>query len=124
MKLKSNLVTGPYRYLTSWRTSKDPAVGEFSYRIDTHGFPQQVIAKGTTIMYRGGSWNGYDFWQRIHRVLNYSFVITDKEVTFQYQTWNNFIITRFVLDTYGTPQRFMWSDWTQNWEPTSTRPID
>ncbi|AES70324.2 S-locus lectin kinase family protein [Medicago truncatula] len=124
MKLKSNLVTGPYRYLTSWRTSEDPAVGEFSYRIDTHGFPQQVIAKGTTIMYRGGSWNGYEFWQRINRVLNYSFVITDKEVTYQYQTWTNFIITRFVLDTYGTPQRFIWSDWTQNWEATATRPID
>jgi len=98
MKLRSNLVTGPYRYLTSWRSSEDPADGEFSYRIDTHGFPQQVIAKGKTILYRGGSWNGYHFnglsWQIVHRVLNYSFVLTDKEVIYQYATFNSSMISQ------------------------------
>ncbi|MCI37058.1 serine/threonine protein kinase, partial [Trifolium medium] len=81
MKMKSNLVTGPYRYLTSWRTPDDPSVGEFSYRIDTHGYPQLVTAQGKTILYRGGSWNGYHFtgvsWQRLHSLFNFSFLLTD-----------------------------------------------
>jgi len=128
MELKSNLVTGPYRYLTSWRSSEDPADGEFSYRIDTHGFPQQVIAKGKTILYRGGSWNGYHFngasWLRMHRVLNRSFVITDKEVIYQYETFNSSMITRFVLDPYGIPNRFIWSDQTQNWVAIASRALD
>ena len=51
MKLKSDLVTGPYRHLTSWRSPEDPAEGECSYRIDMHGFPQLVTAKGATFLY-------------------------------------------------------------------------
>ncbi|WJX36727.1 hypothetical protein P8452_24574 [Trifolium repens] len=128
MKLKSNLVTGPYRYLTSWRSSEDPAPGEFSYRIDTHGYPQQVTEKGVTVLYRGGSWNGILFtgvsWLRKHRILNFSLVFTDKELTYQYESLNNSIITRMVIDPYGTSQRFIWSDRTQVWESISSRPAD
>jgi hypothetical protein len=128
MKLKSNLVTGPYRYLTSWRSSEDPAPGEFSYRIDTHGYPQQVTEKGATVLYRGGSWNGILFtgvsWLRKHRILNFSLVFTDKELTYQYESLNNSIITRMVIDPYGTSQRFIWSDRTQVWESISSRPAD
>jgi hypothetical protein len=128
MQLKSNLVTGPYRYLTSWRKPEDPSTGEFSYRIDTHGYPQLVTAKGATILYRGGSWNGLLFtgvpWQRLYRVFNFSAVITDKEFSYQYENLDNSIITRVVLDQNGITQRFTWSDRTQIWEATTTRPAD
>ncbi|RDX61531.1 G-type lectin S-receptor-like serine/threonine-protein kinase, partial [Mucuna pruriens] len=40
MKLRTNLVTSPYRYLTSWKNAEDPASGEFSYHIDARGFSQ------------------------------------------------------------------------------------
>ncbi|WJX30776.1 hypothetical protein P8452_19275 [Trifolium repens] len=128
MKLKSNLVTGPYRYLTSWRSPEDPAPGEFSYRIDIHGYPQQVTTKGATILYRGGSWNGILFtgvsWLRKHRILNFSLVVIGKELSYQYESLNNSIITRMVLDPYGTSQRFILSDRTHIWEPISSRPAD
>ncbi|GAU20890.1 hypothetical protein TSUD_120820 [Trifolium subterraneum] len=128
MQLKSNLVTGPYRYLTSWRSLEDPAPGEFSYKIDTHGYPQQVTSKGATILYRAGSWNGILFtgvsWLRKNRISNFSFVFTDKELSYQYESLNNSIITRLVLDPYGTSQRFIWSDRTQVWESISSRPED
>ncbi|CAK8564584.1 unnamed protein product [Lathyrus sativus] len=128
MKLKSNLVTGPYRYLTSWRNPEDPAEGECSYRIDTHGFPQLVTAKGAKFLYRAGSWNGFLFtgisWQRMHRVLNFSAVFTDKEFSYQYETMNSSIITRMVLDPYGNSQRLLWSDKSQIWEAIASRPAD
>ncbi|KAI5410756.1 hypothetical protein KIW84_056051 [Lathyrus oleraceus] len=128
MKLKSNLVTGPYRYLTSWRNPEDPAEGAYSYRINTHGLPQLVNAKGARFLYRGGSWNGFLFtgvsWQRMHRILNFSVVFTDKEISYQYETLISSVITRVVLDSYGISQRFQWSDMTQNWEAIATRPAD
>ncbi|KAL5078196.1 hypothetical protein RYX36_017180 [Vicia faba] len=128
MKLKSNLVTGPYKYLTSWRSPEDPAEGECSYRIDTHGLPQLVSAKGARFLYRGGSWNGFLFngvpWQRLHRILNFSIVFTDKEFSYQYETMNNSIITRSVLDPYGNYQRLLWSNKSQIWEAIANGPAD
>ncbi|GAU20887.1 hypothetical protein TSUD_120790 [Trifolium subterraneum] len=128
MQLKSNLVTGPYRYLTSWRSHEDPAAGEFSYRIDTHGYPQQVTGKGTRILYRAGSWNGILFtgvsWRRKHKILNFSVVFTNKEFSYQCESLKNSIITIMVLDPYGTSQRYIWSDRTQIWEAISSRPAD
>ncbi|GAU20885.1 hypothetical protein TSUD_120770 [Trifolium subterraneum] len=128
MQLKTNLVTGPYRYLTSWRNPEDPAEGECSYRIDAHGYPQLVTEKGARFLYRAGSWNGFLFtgvsWQRMHRILNFSVVFSDKEFSYQYEPLNSSIITRLVLDPYGNSQRFVWSDRTQIWEAISGRPID
>ncbi|KAI5410760.1 G-type lectin S-receptor-like serine/threonine-protein kinase At4g27290 isoform X1 [Lathyrus oleraceus] len=127
MKLRSNLVTGPYKYIRSWKSPDDPSDGEFSYEIDTRGFPQLVTAKGERLLYRSGSWNGFLFsgisWP-MHRIYNLLFVFTDKEVSYQYETLNSSIISRTVLDSYGTSQRFLWSDETQNWEATVTRPSD
>lgn len=61
MKLRTNLVTGPYRFLTSWKSIEDPSSGEFSYHIDAHGLPQLVTTKGETLFSRAGSWNGFAF---------------------------------------------------------------
>ncbi|RDX62386.1 G-type lectin S-receptor-like serine/threonine-protein kinase, partial [Mucuna pruriens] len=130
MKLKSNLVTGPYQYLTSWRDSDDPAEGEFSYRIDTRGFPQLVTTKGATILYSAGPWNGYHFsgisWQRIHTFLNFSFELTDKEVSYGYETLKSSTVTKTMLKLShtGRAERSLWSDEKQSWETRSTRPAD
>ncbi|GAU20884.1 hypothetical protein TSUD_120760 [Trifolium subterraneum] len=128
MQLKTNLVTGPYRYLTSWRNPEDPAEGECSYRIDAHGYPQLVTEKAARFLYRAGSWNGFLFngvsWQRMHRVLNFSVVFSIQEFSYQYEALNSSIITRLVLDPYGNAQRFQWSDRTQIWEAINIRPED
>jgi hypothetical protein len=128
MKLKSNLVTGPYRYLTSWRSPQDPTEGECSYKIDTHGFPQLVTAKGAIFLYRAGSWNGFlftgVFWQRLHRVMNFSVMFTDKEISYQYETLSSSIITRVVLYPNGISQRLQWTDKTQDWAALAKRPAD
>ncbi|KAI5410740.1 variant 2, G-type lectin S-receptor-like serine/threonine-protein kinase SD1-1 [Lathyrus oleraceus] len=130
MELKSNLVTGPYRYLTSWRSPEDPAEGECSYRIDSHGFPQLVTVKRGIFLYRIGSWDGFLFtgvswhWHRLQSLFNFSVVFTNKEFSYQYETSNRSTLIRLVLDSYGNTQRLVWSDKTQIWEAIASRPID
>ncbi|KAI9186750.1 hypothetical protein LWI28_020466 [Acer negundo] len=57
MKLGRNFVTGLDTYLSSWKTSEDPAPGQFSLWIDPHGFPQLVLRNGSALRYRAGSRN-------------------------------------------------------------------
>ncbi|TXG67238.1 hypothetical protein EZV62_008513 [Acer yangbiense] len=61
MKLGRNFVTGLDTYLSSWKSSEDPAPGQFSLWIDPHGFPQLVLRNGSALRYRAGSWNGIRF---------------------------------------------------------------
>jgi hypothetical protein len=42
MKLGWNLVTGQEWYLSSWKSTDDPAQGAFSLQIDLRGYPQFV----------------------------------------------------------------------------------
>ncbi|XP_061353812.1 G-type lectin S-receptor-like serine/threonine-protein kinase At4g27290 [Gastrolobium bilobum] len=128
MKLKTSLVTGPYRSLTSWKNTEDPSVGEFSYHVDAHGFPQLVTTKGATLFSRGGPWNGHVFngvsWLRMLNLFKYSLEYTDKEISYQYETLNSDTVTRLVLNPLGLTQRFLWSDRKKGWEIISTRPMD
>ncbi|WVZ00605.1 hypothetical protein V8G54_026674 [Vigna mungo] len=130
MKLKSDFVTGPYQYLTSWRDNDDPAEGEFSYMIDTKGFPQQVTTHGTTILYSTGPWNGYLFsgvsWERMHRFLNFSFEFTNKGISYGYETLNSSVLTRTMLklNLRGATERFLWSNQRQSWDIVNNHPTD
>ncbi|XP_027913660.1 G-type lectin S-receptor-like serine/threonine-protein kinase At4g27290 isoform X2 [Vigna unguiculata] len=130
MKLKSDFVTGPYQYLTSWRDNEDPAEGEFYYKIDTRGFPQQVTTNGTTILYSTGPWNGYLFsgvsWDRMHRFLNFSFEFTNKGVTYGCETLNSSVLSRTILklNPRGGTERFLWSNQRQSWDIVNSHPID
>ncbi|WVZ00611.1 hypothetical protein V8G54_026680 [Vigna mungo] len=130
MKLKSDFVTGPYQYLTSWRDNEDPAEGDFSYKIDTKGFPQQVTTNGTTVLYSTGPWNGYLFsgvsWERMHRFLNFSFEFTDKGVSYGYETLKSseLSITRLMLNPRGGTERFLWSNQRQSWDIVNSHPTD
>ncbi|KAI3809958.1 hypothetical protein L1987_19563 [Smallanthus sonchifolius] len=79
VKLGWNLVTGKERHLTSWKSEDDPASGEFSYSIDTRGYPQTVIKEGQEIKFRGGPWNGLRYTgspnMRPNWFYNFTFVL-------------------------------------------------
>ncbi|KAK7312945.1 hypothetical protein VNO77_37214 [Canavalia gladiata] len=128
MVLKINRVSGEYNSITSWRTAEDPESGEFSYHLDGHGFPQLVITKGTTLMTRLGSWNGYFFsgvpWETLYSYFNFSFILTEKEVQFKYDTLNESIISRYLITPTGSVQRFLWSYQTETWQLFLAGPAD
>ncbi|XP_020224651.1 G-type lectin S-receptor-like serine/threonine-protein kinase At4g27290 [Cajanus cajan] len=130
MKLKSNFVTGPYTYLTSWRNDDDPAEGDFSCGIDASGFPQLVTKQGAKVLYSSGPWNGYLFsgvsWDRMRKILNFSLEFSDKEVSFGYETLKSSTPTRTVLriNPTGGTGRFQWSNQRQAWDTVNTQPKD
>ncbi|KAM5586615.1 hypothetical protein ABKV19_005509 [Rosa sericea] len=120
MKLGWNLVTGLDRYVSSWRSTEDPAQGDFSLRMDTHGFPQIFIMKGAKILTRAGTWNGVGltgYQGRPNPVANFEFVLTKNEVYYEYTLINRSMFGRYVLNPYGLAQWFTWTDYSHSWEP-------
>ncbi|XP_059441315.1 G-type lectin S-receptor-like serine/threonine-protein kinase At4g27290 isoform X2 [Corylus avellana] len=128
MKLGWNLVTGLDRFISSWKSTDDPAPGEYSVRIDPRGLPQRVNMKGDSIKTRAGSWNGITFTGnqglRPNPVFRYEFVFNEKEIYYDYKLLNTSVFSRFVIDPSGIAQRFIWVDRTQSWEPFFTSEAD
>jgi hypothetical protein len=120
MKLGWNFVTGLERFSSSWKSTEDPAPGEYSLRIDPRGLPQLVAMEGAKIKARAaGSWNGLIFTGhglRPNPVYEYGFVLNEKEVYFDYKLLNSSVFSRFVVNPSGVAQRFNWVDRTHSWE--------
>ncbi|XP_058073096.1 G-type lectin S-receptor-like serine/threonine-protein kinase At1g11300 [Magnolia sinica] len=64
MELYVNLKTGERNVLTSWKSSNDPAVGNFTFGIDGHEIPQLLVWNGKNRYWRSGQWNGKIFTGR------------------------------------------------------------
>ncbi|XP_021767826.1 G-type lectin S-receptor-like serine/threonine-protein kinase At4g27290 [Chenopodium quinoa] len=119
MKLGKDLVTGLDRYLTFWRSSDDPSLGSYTYRLDYHGYPQPVLMKGHMEQYRNGPWNGVRFSGnpslKPNPYFTFDFVMNSKETYYVYELLNNSVISHRILNPYGTMQRLVWSDHVQGW---------
>ncbi|XVF77747.1 hypothetical protein PTKIN_Ptkin14bG0071800 [Pterospermum kingtungense] len=119
MKVGKNFITGKETFLTSWKSAEDPAQGEFSFLIDTRGFPQLVVMKGPKVYQRSGSWNGLTFTGtaglKNNDIYSIEFISNEKEVYYTYKLQNSSVISRLVLSQSGPPQRFVWIDRTHMW---------
>ena len=128
MKLGRNFVTGLDKFLTSWKSTEDPALGELSLRIDTHGFPQLVVMKGDKIRSRPGPWNGLSFTGyvrlRPNPIFEYEFVLNENEVYYEYTLVNSSVLSRLLFNPSGIMGRFTWMDRTNGWELYSTFQVD
>jgi hypothetical protein len=128
MKLGWNLVTGLERFLSSWKSTEDPAQGVFSIRLDPRGLPQMVFMKGAKIRARAGSWNGLHYTGypalRPNPVFEYEFVLNEMEVYYGYKLLNTSVFSRYEVNPSGVAQRLNWADQTQSWELFSTCQAD
>lgn len=129
MRLRSSKVSGQNTSLTSWRNTQDPAIGPYSFFIDTHGLPQAVITYGRTLLFRAGSWNGYFFAgipsQTLNKYFNFTgIVLTGTNVSYGYELLSSSIISRFILTSTGIVQSFLWSDQTESWQLLLAGPVD
>ncbi|KAK8545677.1 hypothetical protein V6N12_026506 [Hibiscus sabdariffa] len=91
MKLGKDLVTDQYRYLSSWKSSDDPAPGNFTF-----GFVPDLVSKeGSSVQYRSNENEVYDGY--IHGLRHSS------------------ILTRLVISHNGDLSHFKWTDQNQHW---------
>ncbi|KAL4342230.1 hypothetical protein GQ457_08G007110 [Hibiscus cannabinus] len=91
MKLGKDLVTDQYRYLSSWKSSDDPAPGNFTF-----GFVPDLVSKeGSTVQYRSNENEVYDGY--IHGLRHSS------------------ILTRLVISHNGDLSHFKSTDQNQHW---------
>ncbi|KAL2327837.1 hypothetical protein Fmac_021264 [Flemingia macrophylla] len=128
MVLHGDRVSGEHNSLTSWINTGDPGRGDFSYHFDCRGYPQLVITKGTRLIDRLGSWNGFFFsgvpWETLDDYFSFSFELTEEEVSFKYETLDDSIVSRYMINPTGTVQHFMWSSEAETWQLFQAGPRD
>ncbi|KAG4980559.1 hypothetical protein JHK82_033801 [Glycine max] len=119
MKIGGNLETGEERLITSWKSADDPAVGEYTTKIDLRGYPQYVVLKGSEIMVRAGPWNGESWVGYPLQTPNTSqtFWFNGKEGYSEIQLLDRSVFSIYTLTPSGTTRNLFWT--TQ----TRTRPV-
>ncbi|KAK6785519.1 hypothetical protein RDI58_018974 [Solanum bulbocastanum] len=127
MKLGWNFVTGREVYLSSWKNEEDPAPGDYTYHCDPSGYPQNILKKGSDVVYRSGPWNGLHFSGAISSrdspLYTFGIFSSKTEVYFGFNLTSS-VITRLTLSQNGALQRWTWGDRVQNWIPYLSIPTD
>ncbi|KAG2685167.1 hypothetical protein I3843_10G107900 [Carya illinoinensis] len=119
MKMGLNFDSGFDWNLTSWKSSEDPSTGDYSFKLDVHGFPEIFLLKNQEPKYRSGPWNGIRFSGVPEMAplngLKFSFVMDEHEVTYSFSITNAFLISRLIMNSTGYLQRFTWIESSQEW---------
>ncbi|XP_071723564.1 G-type lectin S-receptor-like serine/threonine-protein kinase At4g27290 [Rutidosis leptorrhynchoides] len=119
MKIGVNKKTGHDIFLSAWKSSDDPSIGDSTYGLDISTLPQVVIKWNSSIIWRSGPWNGYIFtgFPEVLSKLSFDFqyVSNDEEVYLIANPVKNSTISKIVLLPQGTPTLFTWTgSWTEN----------
>ncbi|KAI3675459.1 hypothetical protein L1987_85049 [Smallanthus sonchifolius] len=87
-----------------------------------------MITKGQEIQYRAGPWNGLRFSGAFNlkqnRIYNFTFVVDQREIYYQFKLVNTSVLTMLVLQPSGHLERLLWLDNKKEWNVYLSRPID
>ncbi|KAF8023942.1 hypothetical protein BT93_F1215 [Corymbia citriodora subsp. variegata] len=126
MNMGWNLATGLERYLTSWRSTDDPAPGDYMFRLNVQGLPQwEIVLTGSAIKYRTGPWNGVQFSgasMEPSSVSKPALIYNVSEVYFMYS--RNGVVTRVTLNQSGLLQRLVYMNRSATWDIMYSTPND
>uniref|UniRef100_A0A1J3JTY3 Receptor-like serine/threonine-protein kinase n=1 Tax=Noccaea caerulescens TaxID=107243 RepID=A0A1J3JTY3_NOCCA len=128
MKLGWDLKTGFNRFLRSWKAPDDPSGGDFSFKLETRGFPEAFLWNRESLVYRSGPWNGIRFSgvpeMQPFDYMVFNFTASSDEVTYSFGVTKNDIYSRLSLSSTGLLQRFTWIETAQNWNQFWYAPKD
>ncbi|KAK6283670.1 hypothetical protein POUND7_002622 [Theobroma cacao] len=128
MKLGWDLNAGFNRFLTAWRTKGDPSSGDFSFKLDYHGFPEIFLWNKQRREYRSGPWNGLRFSgvpeMKPLDYISFNFVTNQDEVYYSFSITNKNLFSRLIVTPTGTLQRLTWIPDTEQWNPFWYAPKD
>ncbi|KAJ0816460.1 putative protein kinase RLK-Pelle-DLSV family [Helianthus annuus] len=119
MKFGLDRKTGLNRVVTSWKSSGDPGVGDYSYKMEFVGPTQLFLYKGMTRIWRTGSWTGHG-WSGVpamtqNFIFNVTYINNNDEVAVVYLIRNSSILSRLVVNESGTVERLTWHGPDQRW---------
>ncbi|CAL1352744.1 unnamed protein product [Linum trigynum] len=128
MKTGKDLVNGLDKPLTSWKSTEDPAKGDYRMEINIQGYPQAYLMRGNRTLFRVGSWNGERFTGlpalQQTPTFTFQFVLSSNEVYFKFETTDNSPLMRYTIYPSGLLQRYIWNDQTNDWMVTATAQVD
>ncbi|KDP20852.1 hypothetical protein JCGZ_21323 [Jatropha curcas] len=128
MKLGWDLNKGLDRYISSWKSADDPSTGDFSFKLDYHGFPEVFLWNDQEKAYRSGPWNGLRFSgvpeMEPLDYLSFNFVTNPEEVSYSFHISAKSIFSRLTVTSSGQLQRYTWIPDRQVWNSFWYAPKD
>ncbi|GJT35292.1 G-type lectin S-receptor-like serine/threonine-protein kinase [Tanacetum coccineum] len=93
-------------HLSSWKSSEDPATGEFTWSADTRGYPQFLLRDGLgAVKFRHGPWNGQRFsgssWSPDNPIFTLNVVVNESGLVCTYDLVNSSVIAKLTLNSSG-----------------------
>ncbi|KAK9155991.1 hypothetical protein Sjap_003471 [Stephania japonica] len=120
MKNGWNLRSGLNRKLTSWKSSADPSMGDFTYGMELGGaLPEIFLRNGSGKQFRTGPWNGVQFsgtpYLKDNTIFKPIFVSNEQELYFVVMSNDNSVISRLFLRPSGLLVHQTWNDRILDW---------
>lgn len=119
MKFGMDRKTGLKRMITSWKSSGNPGIGEYSYAMEFVGSTQLFLYKDMKKIWRTGSWTGHG-WSGVPEmtpnfIFNVTYVDNNDEVAIVYLIRNSSIFSRLVVNESGIVERLTWHEANRRW---------
>ncbi|KAL9177946.1 hypothetical protein ABFS82_01G093500 [Erythranthe guttata] len=128
MKFGVNFVTGHETYVSSWKSSDDPATGDCTYRLDPTGYPQGVLRRGSVKVFNTGPWNGLRYsgmpGLKSSPSFAFNFVYDTTEVYYRYTIPDKSLISRLIVNQSGFVQRWTWIERSRIWALYKNLPME
>ncbi|KAJ0764175.1 putative non-specific serine/threonine protein kinase [Helianthus annuus] len=118
MKMGKDLASGRERVIIPWKSADDPSPGPYLHWLDTNGYPQIFVRKGSVLRRRSGPWNGLKFqgWsvENPNPIYSIQFVMNEKEIYYKYELKDS-VVQRFLVLPDDIIVHLRWMDQTQEW---------
>nr|ADQ37349.1 unknown [Arabidopsis lyrata]BAB40987.1 SRKb [Arabidopsis lyrata] len=128
MKMGWDVKKGLNRFLRSWKSQYDPSSGDFSYKLETRGFPEFFLLWRNSRVFRSGPWDGLRF-SGIPEMQQWEYMVSNftenrEEVAYTFQITNHNIYSRFTMSSTGALKRFRWISSSEEWNQLWNKPND
>ncbi|XP_076936443.1 G-type lectin S-receptor-like serine/threonine-protein kinase At4g27290 isoform X2 [Bidens hawaiensis] len=114
MKLGRDYLRNKEWQLSSWKSSQDPAPGEFTYGADTLGYPENKLKQGALVKFRDRPWSNQ--FSGTLEPFTYDVIINEYEVSLTYNLQSLNLLSRTTLNSSGQLE-----SWVENgnggWRP-------
>ncbi|XP_035831837.1 G-type lectin S-receptor-like serine/threonine-protein kinase At4g27290 [Helianthus annuus] len=118
MKFGKDLATGIERVMIPWKSVDDPSPGEYLHYLDTNGYPQMFVRKGSVVRWRYGPWNGLKFqglrMENPNPIYSVQFVSNEKEIYYTYEITTS-VVQRILVLPDDTAVHLRWMDQIHDW---------